>query len=455
MHLKNKIVLIGLDCAEPDLVFGKYRSHLPNISKLMENGFYSPMRSCDPPITVPAWSVMFSGKDPGELGLYGFRNRLNYSYDHLSTADTGSIHEKRIWEITSEAGVNSIVIGVPQTYPVRAFNGYMVAGMLAPEIDEQAVYPASLHNEMKQIVPDYRTDIKDFRNEDREVLLKKIYAMTRDHFKLARHLLDTRKWDLFIMVEIGLDRIQHAFWQDMAEDSPYFVAGNKFRDVVFKYYQYLDFEIGLLLKRFDPSTQIIIVSDHGAKTFHGVFHINEWLRREGYLKIKGEPSEQVKLTTDQIDWKRTKVWAEGGYYSRIFFNVNDREPSGILDVADIKTLKSDLAQKLKTIRVGRKTLKNIVLDPAEIYKKLKGIPPDLMIYLDEFNLRASAAVGCRDLFSTKNDTGPDGANHNYDGIFIINRPLKNQKIDIYSVTPTIMELMGLNSDPKMTGKSVL
>src|SRR6516164_9203359 len=76
-----KVVVIGLDCAEPRLVFERFKGRLPNLERLIARGVSGPLRSCDPPITVPAWSVMMSGKDPGTLGIYGFRNRSDYSYD--------------------------------------------------------------------------------------------------------------------------------------------------------------------------------------------------------------------------------------------------------------------------------------------------------------------------------------------------------------------------------------
>ena len=67
-----KVVVIGLDCAEPQLLFERYRGRLPNLERLMARGTYGRLRSCDPPITVPAWSSMMSSKDPGTLGIYGF-----------------------------------------------------------------------------------------------------------------------------------------------------------------------------------------------------------------------------------------------------------------------------------------------------------------------------------------------------------------------------------------------
>src|SRR5690349_20793158 len=72
-----KVVVIGLDCAEPSLVFDRYAQRLPSLSRLRERGLWGKLRSCDPPITVPAWMSMMSSRDPGALGYYGFRNRAD------------------------------------------------------------------------------------------------------------------------------------------------------------------------------------------------------------------------------------------------------------------------------------------------------------------------------------------------------------------------------------------
>jgi hypothetical protein len=74
-------MLIGLDCAEPSLVLERWRDQLPTFSGLMQRGTYGRLTSVIPPITVPAWSCMMSSKTPGDLGVYGFRNRSDHSYD--------------------------------------------------------------------------------------------------------------------------------------------------------------------------------------------------------------------------------------------------------------------------------------------------------------------------------------------------------------------------------------
>ena len=87
--MARKVFVIGLDCAAPELVFERWRDLLPNLNRLMSRGVYGNLASCTPAITVPAWSVMTSSKDPGTLGIYGFRNRADWSYDKMSIA-TGS-----------------------------------------------------------------------------------------------------------------------------------------------------------------------------------------------------------------------------------------------------------------------------------------------------------------------------------------------------------------------------
>ena len=61
-----KILVLGLDCAAPELLFGF--EDLPNIRRLMEVGAYGRLESVIPPITVPAWMCMTTSQDPGTLG---------------------------------------------------------------------------------------------------------------------------------------------------------------------------------------------------------------------------------------------------------------------------------------------------------------------------------------------------------------------------------------------------
>lgn len=114
----QRCAVIGLDCCEPSLVFDRWHHDLPNLRRLMESGLHGNLESCLPPITVPAWTCMTTGKDPGTLGIYGFRNRRDYSYNGLSTATSLDVREPHLWDLLSRAGKKTIAVGVPQTFPI-------------------------------------------------------------------------------------------------------------------------------------------------------------------------------------------------------------------------------------------------------------------------------------------------------------------------------------------------
>jgi predicted AlkP superfamily phosphohydrolase/phosphomutase len=200
-------MVIGLDCVAPELVFDRWIDDLPNLKALYGHGLHGPLRSCDPPITVPAWSVMMSSKSPGRLGVYGFRNRADHSYDRYSIANSLAIKEDRLWEILSRAGKRSIVIGVPGTYPPKPLNGLMVTDFLTPDTSCEYTHPPELKQEIERVVGEYILDVRDFRSGNKEKILADIYEMTRKRFQLARHLLAKNDWDYFMMVEMGTDRI--------------------------------------------------------------------------------------------------------------------------------------------------------------------------------------------------------------------------------------------------------
>ena len=130
------------------------------------------------------------------------------------------------------------------------------------------------------------------------------------------------------MVEMGPDRLHHAFWRFFDTKHPAYIPGNKYENVVLDYYINLDNEIGALISLLGKDTVVMIVSDHGSKRMEGGICINEWLINNGYLKLTHYPAQVTPINKLIVDWKRTIAWGEGGYYGRLFMNVKDREPKG-------------------------------------------------------------------------------------------------------------------------------
>ncbi len=458
---RRRVMVIGLDCAEPELVFDRWLNDLPNIKSLYENGLHGPLRSCDPPITVPAWSVMMSSKSPGRLGVYGFRNRADHSYDRYSIANSLAIKEDRLWEILSQKGKRSIVIGVPGTYPPKPLNGTMVTDFLTPDISCEYTHPPELKQEIQRVVGEYILDVRDFRSGNKKKILADIYEMTRKRFQLARHLLARDDWDYFIMVEMGTDRIHHALWDNMDPAHRFYEAGNKFESAIHDYYVEVDREIGELLKFADASTDVLVVSDHGAKRMDGGICVNEWLMANGYLALKEQPTNAVPLSKVKIDWSRTKAWGDGGYYARVFLNVAGREPEGTIPPDEYEVVRADLAARIAAIPDDAgDPIPTAVYKPEELYGDPQGVAPDLIVVFGDLLWRSVGTIGGDEGIQTlENDTGPDDANHAQDGLYVmagsgIGATGRNDA-HLLDIAPTVLELLDIEEPGGMRGASLL
>ena len=460
-------MVIGLDCADPVLLFDRWLDDLPNIKRVVAAGTHGKLRSVTPPITVPAWMCMMTSRDPGELGIYGFRNRSEYGYDKLSVANSASIHEDTVWDILGRQGKDSIVIGVPPTYPVKALRGSLVSCFLTPGSQSQFTHPHDLRGEVQRLVGDYIVDVKGFRTDKKQWLLSQIYEMTTKRFTVAKHLLRTRPWDFFMMVEMGTDRIHHGFWQCMdAQHVLYAGEENPFRDAIHEYYKYVDSLVGELLEFADAGTRVLIVSDHGAKRMDGAIALNEWLVQNGYLALKRYPTEPTPFEKLEIDWARTKAWGEGGYYGRVSLNIEGREPQGSVPQSEYDALRRKLKDELEALgdASGNSIGTRVVLS-EEVYRSTRNIAPDLSVFFGDLYWRSSGMVGEGKIHTRENDTGPDGANHNWDGIFVmaegkdlargsVQRAQPLSGLRLYDVAPTILEAYKIPVLSGMQGKAV-
>ncbi len=462
----RKVLVIGLDCAPPEFIFQQWRSELPNLNRLMSEGVWGELRSAIPCITVPAWASMTSSKDPGTLGFYGFRNRADYSYEKMTIATGASVKEPRVWDILGEHGKQVVVVGVPQTYPPRPVNGYLVSCFLTPTIQKQYTHPASLGDEIRGWLngADYMVDVPQFRTDDKDFLLKQIYDMTERRFTVVKHMLKEKPWDFFMFVEMGTDRIHHAFWKYHDPLHPKHEPGNKYLQSIREYYHYVDRGIGEMLALLPEETVVIVVSDHGAKRMDGGLCINEWLRREGLLVLKEDPPVGTLTTFEkaQVDWPKTRVWSSGGYYARIFMNVQGREPQGVIPQADYERERDALIKRLEAIPgPDGKPMGNISYKPKDVYKRVNNFAPDLITYFGDLHWRAVGSFGHPDIYTFENDTGPDDANHAEKGIFIMHDPRQKNngrqlpEHQLMDFAPTVLQLFNIPAPADMQGRNIL
>ena len=316
-------------------------------------------------------------------------------------------------------------------------------------------------DEIASIVGEYPVDVRGFRTENKDWLLDSIYDMTRKHFQVVRHYLQNAEWDYFQFLEIGVDRIHHGFWKFHDPKHRLFEPDNPYQNAIRDYYRYLDGEIGSILELLDEDTIVLIVSDHGAQALEGGFCVNEWFVRNGLLKLQDSPTEVMSLGDIGVDWGGTKVWAEGGYSGRLYFNVKGREPNGVIDPSDYESFRDDLKSQLEAVLDDAGApMGTRVFKPEEIYSTVNNIPPDLIVYFGDLAWRAIGGVGYSDIHVLENDTGPDDCNHSPYGVFVLassNNPLRGSVdgVHIMDIAPTLLELSGHDTPKSMRGKSIV
>ncbi len=456
-----RLIIIGLDSVPPRIAFEVLEDVMPCLKSLRLKGRHGPLRSTDPPVTIPAWVTMTSGRDPGELGIYGFRNRRAGSYD-MDLVSQSALSHPRLWDLASSAGLSSVVVSVPLTYPPRTIpRGVMASCFLTPGSKSAWLAPQELQNDLESRFGPYLVDVPDFRTDDKEHLVAGCRALTTQHFGIFRHLLESTSPDFAMLVDLAPDRLHHGLLGAILPEHNLFDPSNRFVEECRAYYRVLDREIERTLDLAGPDTVVMIVSDHGVRPLEGAVCVNEWLIKEGYLVLEESPRTPTPLSRLRVDWSRTRAWGEGGHHCRICFNVAGRESEGIVPANRLDEERHELVRRIESLRGSDgERLDNTVIIPKERYAEVKGLPPDLMVYWDDLRLRSVGTVGHGTVFTASNDLGHDEANHARDGILVlggagVRAEEEASCFEIRDVFATSMSVLGLEPPSGTTGNKLL
>jgi len=232
--LKNKILIIGFDGVDPDLLDQLIKEGiLPNFKKLIENGAYAHIKSSIPIITTVAWTSFITGKNPGKHGIFGFVNYKGDSFK-LNILNSSDRKTEGIWKSLNSYGVSVGIFNLPSLYPPEEINKFMVCGMLTPNKNCRFTHPKELQEQLLKEIPDYEIDVGVIKAayNSRDTLLKNMYFLTEKRYEATKFLLKNYPCDVFISIITETDRMQHYFLNDP----------KALRD----YFKYLDEQLGIL-----------------------------------------------------------------------------------------------------------------------------------------------------------------------------------------------------------------
>jgi predicted AlkP superfamily phosphohydrolase/phosphomutase len=464
MQKPKKVVMIGLDGLNPDLVY-QWKGELPNLSKLMEEGIHGNIKSTVPPITPQAWSCILTGKNPGHFGYWDFTYRDDYSYGQSELVNSRVRDERvdTIYEILSGYNKKVAIINVPVTYPPPEIpGGYSISSFMIPNLNKQFTHPASLRKKIEKIIGQYIIDAStsdmNFRQMDKEVVLKRIYDMDKQRFELTKYFIKEKKCDFVFTVIMGTDRMPHLFYRYFDKNHRRYTPHPKYESALKNHYKFCDESIGEILNLMDKDTAMIVTSDHSVQRLDGRINLNEWLIKEGYMKLRKRPERPTSLMQVDIDWSQTKAWATG-FTGQLYLNVKGRESQGIVDSQDYERLLDELAEKLKAITDEKgESLDTKVYRRKDIHSgEYAKFGPDLFVYFDNCYWNISELIGYDSIYSYDTPKGPDDGGHGPFGFFAmagkgVPKRGKVSDADLLDIAPTVLHLFGVTIPQDMEGK---
>lgn len=286
-----KVLIIGWDgatwdIAKPLMAQGK----LPNLSKLFSDGSHAYLNSTTPPMTLPSWSSMLTGCNPGKHGIFDFLQHNDDGVPEFSNSTHRLV--PTFHRMLSDRGGRVVSLAVPTTWPPEPVNGVMVSGFDSPVstgIDGSFCYPQSIYKELLNRFGGLRfADFQEstigagWHSDARKLLLREIQRKE----DIGCWLLEKERWDSFMLLFGESDTASHHFWMHYDESSPRHdpKATKELRETIPDVYQRLDLALGRLIESAKPNV-VCICSDHGfgGAGVHAIY-LNRFLEKHGWLK---------------------------------------------------------------------------------------------------------------------------------------------------------------------------
>ena len=229
----SKVVVFGIDGCLLKLA-ERWRDELPNLKKFMAGGVYGELESTFPPLTCPAWPAMFTGKNPGKLGMYDFTKHLVSGEQRFGINSSLDYSSSAIWKILNAGGKKVGLLNLPVTFPPEKIDSFMVCGIdTALKMGANYTYPPELSKTLDEVVRGYEVfPMVNLNIPGKEQqYIKDLSEMLDKREKAASYLMGNLPWELFVCVFFVLDTVQHYFWHHM--DESHIRRGDKrYRDVI-------------------------------------------------------------------------------------------------------------------------------------------------------------------------------------------------------------------------------
>lgn len=268
-------IVLGLDGAnwallQPWLEDGR----LPNIAQLRDEGVWTDMESCLPPVTCPNWRCYSTGKNPGKLSVFWWE-KIDTDARTLSTPDSRSFKSANYWDYLNDEGLTAGVVNLPMSYPPFDVDEFMVAGGPGSE-QKSYTHPPELGDDLDgddyRLHPDTPVASKEDLSEAEAMV-----DLIDQRLATFRELLEENDVDVAHLTVFYINVLQHFFWRG----EPTRMA-----------WEVIDEHIGAI-REAHPDATLMLMSDHGCKDVDTVFYANSWLEEKGYLVTENDAADAL------------------------------------------------------------------------------------------------------------------------------------------------------------------
>jgi predicted AlkP superfamily phosphohydrolase/phosphomutase/tetratricopeptide (TPR) repeat protein len=282
----KKVLLIGWDAADWEMIDPLLRSgQMPALAQLLNGGVRGNLATIQPVLSPMLWTSMATGKRADKHGICGFSEPLPDGAG-IGPVSSTSRRCKAIWNILSQNGLKSNIVGWFATNPAEPINGVMITDqfLVAPEAKiAKTVHPPELASSMAalRVTPDSLTaeDLLpfiprlaelDLKTDDRPLKLARRLAKVASVQAIATALIQSEPWNLMGVYYDAIDQFGHEF---MSYHPPRLKGITEqdfefYQRVMTGCYRFHDMMLYTLLQYIDEQTNVILVSDHGYECGH-------------------------------------------------------------------------------------------------------------------------------------------------------------------------------------------
>ncbi len=331
-------------------------------------------------------------------------------------------------------------------------------------------YPADYSKELYEKVGYYYTQGMP---EDTKALDHGL--LSDSEFMIQAHEMDRKVEDIF---DYELERFTngfmfyyfsdtdlrtHMFWSALDPSHPeYGKRSEVARKVVLDTYRNMDRILGKAMEALKEGDTLIVVSDHGFASFARSFHLNSWLKDNGYITLLDDFNQGQYEFFENVDWTRTMAYAVG--FNGLYINEAGREGNGIVAPGPEKRkLMEELRAKLTAVvdpETGQKVVSNLYF-ADEIYDgNYIGSASDMIVgYNNGYRASWESALGKMPRKWFDYNTQKWSGDHCVDYIHVPGIILSNRKIAIENpaltdMAPTILNEFGIEKGDGMIGRKI-